>query len=151
MSGIVKTFPGARALDGASLTVGQGEVHAMVGQNGAGKSTLMKILNGAYRRDDGTVIFEGRSIDFASPQQAQRNGVGTVYQEINLVPFRSVAENIFMGREPRRFGFLNWSAMNRGAQRDSRTAQCAYRCPQTLNDVQRRSPADGRDCPSRFV
>jgi monosaccharide-transporting ATPase len=116
MNGIIKTFPGARALDGASLTVGQSEVHAVVGQNGAGKSTLMKILNGAYRRDEGSITFEGRSIDFASPQQAQRSGVGTVYQEINLVPFRSVAENIFMGREPRRFGFINWSAMNGGAR-----------------------------------
>jgi len=115
-SGIVKTFPGARALDGANLTVGQSEVHAVVGQNGAGKSTLMKILNGAYRYDEGTITFAGRPVDFTSPQQAQRNGVGTVYQEINLVPFRSVAENIYMGREPRRFGFINCSAMNRGAR-----------------------------------
>jgi len=115
MDGIVKTFPGARALDSASLRVGRAEVHAVVGQNGAGKSTLMKILNGAYRRDSGTIAFDGRPIDFTSPQQAQRSGVGTVYQEINLVPFRSVAENIFMGREPRRFGLIDWSAMNRGA------------------------------------
>jgi monosaccharide-transporting ATPase len=115
MSGIVKTFPGARALDGANLTVGPSEVHAVVGQNGAGKSTMMKILNGAYRRDAGTITFGGYSVDFTSPQQAQHDGVGTVYQEINLVPYRSVAENIFMGREPRRFGFINWSAMNRGA------------------------------------
>ena len=117
MTDIVKTFPGVRALGGANLTVGRAEVHAIVGQNGAGKSTLMKILNGAHRRDGGTVVFDGRSVDFATPHQAQHNGVGTVYQEINLVPFRSVAENIFMGREPRRFGLINWPAMNREARR----------------------------------
>jgi monosaccharide-transporting ATPase len=113
MEGILKTFPGARALDGANLRVGQAEVHAVVGQNGAGKSTMMKILNGAYRRDSGSIIFDGHAVDFASPQQAQRGGVGTVFQEINLVPFRSVAENVFMGREPRKFGFINWAEMNR--------------------------------------
>ena len=116
MTDIAKRFPGVVALDGASLRVASGEVHAVVGQNGAGKSTLMKILNGAYRRDGGEVVFDGRPVDFVSPKQAQVNGVSTIYQEINLVPFRSVAENIYMGREPRRFGFLDWRAMNRGAR-----------------------------------
>ena len=115
MEGIVKTFPGARALDGANLRVGHAEVHALVGQNGAGKSTMMKILNGADRRDEGSIVFDGRAVDFSSPQQAQRNGVGTVFQEINLVPFRTVAENIFMGREPRRFGLIDWPELNRRA------------------------------------
>jgi ribose transport system ATP-binding protein len=115
MDGIVKTFPGAVALDGAQLHVGRNEVHAIVGQNGAGKSTLMKVLNGAYRRDAGDVVLDGRPVDFVSPLQAQRNGVSTIYQEINLVPYRSVAENIFMGREPRRLGMINWPAMNRQA------------------------------------
>ena len=72
---------------------------ALVGQNGAGKSTLIKVLTGAYRRDGGEIVFDGRPIDFASPQEAQRGGISTIYQEINLVPFRSVAENIFLGRE----------------------------------------------------
>src|SRR3954453_11505017 len=112
MEGITKTFPGVLALQGASLRVGRGEVHALVGQNGAGKSTLIKILTGAYRRDSGTVLFDGRPVDFHSPYQAQSNGVSTIYQEVNLVPYRSVSENIFMGREPRRFGFLNWRKMH---------------------------------------
>ncbi len=113
MRDIVKVFPGVVALDHARLTVAKGEVHVIVGQNGAGKSTLMKILNGAYRKDGGTIVFDGREVDFATPHQAQVGGISTIYQEINLVPFRSVAENIFMGREPRRFGFIDWPRMNR--------------------------------------
>src|SRR6266508_149094 len=115
MEEITKGFPGVAALAGAHLHVARGEVHAIVGQNGAGKSTLIKILNGAYRRDGGRVVFDGRAVDFHSPQQAQAAGVSTIYQEVNLVPFRSVAENIFMGREPRRFGFVDWRRMNREA------------------------------------
>jgi len=106
MEGISKAFPGVRALEEASLRVGQGEVHAVMGQNGAGKSTLIKILTGAYRRDAGTVTLDGQPVDFHSPQQAQAGGVSTIYQEVNLVGFRSVAENIFLGREPRRFGII---------------------------------------------
>lgn len=112
MEEITKTFPGVLALQGASLRVGQGEVHALVGQNGAGKSTLIKILTGAYQRDQGSVLFDGQPVDFHSPQQAQASGVSTIYQEVNLVPFRSVSENIFMGREPRRWGLINWRLMN---------------------------------------
>ncbi len=115
MEGIEKAFPGVVALDGASLRVAAGEVHAIIGQNGAGKSTLIKILNGAYRRDAGTIVFEGRPVDFHNPQEAQLAGVSTIYQEINLVPYRSVAENIFMGREPQRWGLLDRERMNRDA------------------------------------
>ena len=115
MEGIAKSFPGVVALDGASLAVLPGEVHAVVGQNGAGKSTLMKIVNGTYRRDGGSVRFDGQPVDFASPHAAQAAGVSTISQEINLVPFRSVAENVFMGREPRRFGLVDWGRMNREA------------------------------------
>ncbi len=116
MEHVTKAFPGVVALADAKLQVGRGEVHALVGQNGAGKSTLMKILNGAYRRDGGTVVFDGQVVDFRSPQQAQANGVSTIFQEINLVPYRSVAENIFMGREPRRLGLIDWRRMNRAAR-----------------------------------
>src|SRR5688500_18765502 len=100
MDGITKAFPGVVALSDASLRVGRGEVHALVGQNGAGKSTLVRILTGAHRRDSGEVVFDGQPVDFRTPHAAQRAGVSTIYQEINLVPYRSVAENIFLGREP---------------------------------------------------
>jgi galactofuranose transport system ATP-binding protein len=85
MDGITKRFPGVLALDGASLHVGRGEVHALIGENGAGKSTMIKILTGVYRRDDGTIMFDGRATDFRSPQGAQANGISTIYQEVNLV------------------------------------------------------------------
>ena len=111
MEHISKAFPGVVALVDAHLNVNRGEVHALVGQNGAGKSTLIKIFTGAYRRDSGSIIFDGHAIDFQSPQQAQNNGISTIYQEINLIPFRSVAENVFMTREPRRWGFIDWRKM----------------------------------------
>jgi galactofuranose transport system ATP-binding protein len=116
MEGISKAFPGVRALEGASLTVARGEVHAVMGQNGAGKSTPIKILTGAYRRDSGTVDLDGRPVDFHSPQQAQAGGVSTIYQEVSLVPFRSVAENIFLGREPRRLGLIDRRRMHAQAR-----------------------------------
>jgi ribose transport system ATP-binding protein len=112
MRDIHKRFQGVQALSSASLEVEAGEVMALVGENGAGKSTMIKVLTGAYRRDSGSIVFGGEAVDFASPQHAQRRGVSTIYQEINLVPFRSVAENIFLGREYRRFGLLDWGRMN---------------------------------------
>lgn len=116
MDGITKQFPGVLALRDAWLHVHRGEVHALIGENGAGKSTMIKILTGAYRRDHGTILFDGQPVDFHSPQQAQANGVSTIYQEINLVPFRSVSENIWMGREPRRWGLIDWRRMNAEAR-----------------------------------
>ncbi|HEY1013471.1 MAG TPA: sugar ABC transporter ATP-binding protein [Herpetosiphonaceae bacterium] len=115
MERITKTFPGVAALQNAALAVGRGEIHALIGQNGAGKSTLLKILGGAYRRSGGQIVFDGAPVDFASPHQAQRGGISTIYQEINLIPFRSVSENIFLGREPRRWGLVHWARMNREA------------------------------------
>ena len=115
MRGIDKSFSGVQALRDASLDVAPGEVHGLVGQNGAGKSTMIKILTGAQLRDAGEIVFAGRPIAFTSPHDAQRGGISTIYQEINLVPYRSVAENIFLAREPRRFGFIDWPCMNRDA------------------------------------
>ena len=115
MRGIDKSFSGVQALRDASLDVAPGEVHGLVGQNGAGKSTMIKILTGAQLRDAGEIVFAGRPIAFTSPHDAQRGGISTIYQEINLVPYRSVAENIFLAREPRRFGFIDWPRMNRDA------------------------------------
>jgi monosaccharide-transporting ATPase len=112
MHDVSKRFQGVQALSAASLDVEPSEIMALIGQNGAGKSTLIKVLTGAYRRDSGSISFAGHSVDFASPQAAQQGGVSTIYQEINLVPFRSVAENIFLGREPRRYGLLDWGRMN---------------------------------------
>ncbi|MBI1368473.1 MAG: ATP-binding cassette domain-containing protein [Planctomycetes bacterium] len=113
MRGIVKTFPGVRALDGVDLTLRRGEVHTLMGENGAGKSTLVKVLTGVHRRDGGSIHFKGQPIDPASPLDAQRLGIATVYQEVNLVPDLSVAENISIGREPRRMGLIDWRAVRR--------------------------------------
>ena len=101
MRGIEKAFSGVAALAQATLEVRAGEVMALVGQNGAGKSTTIKILTDAYHKDGGEILFGGAPVAFASPHDAQKGGISTIYQEINLVPYRSVAENIFLGREPR--------------------------------------------------
>ncbi|WP_027483258.1 sugar ABC transporter ATP-binding protein [Deinococcus pimensis] len=117
MSGIDKAFAGVPALRGASLHVGYGEVHALIGQNGAGKSTLLKILTGAYRKDNGTITFHGRSVDFSSPKQSQQGGIATIYQEVNLVRLQTVSENVLLGHEPRRFGVIDWRATHAKARR----------------------------------
>ena len=117
MQSISKTFGGIAALTEASLEVEAGEVHALIGQNGAGKSTLIKVLTGYHRKTSGEVMFEGRPFEATSPRAAQDAGISTIYQEINLVPQRSVAENICLGREMRRFGLLDWAAMRAEARR----------------------------------
>jgi inositol transport system ATP-binding protein len=111
MAGIGKRFPGVQALDDVVFEVAAGEVHALLGENGAGKSTLLKILSGAQRPDSGRIEFEGRTIELATPHAAQRQGIVTIYQEFNLVPHLTIAENVFIGREPRRAGFIQWRAM----------------------------------------
>jgi len=116
MQDIQISFGGVPALRQARLSVAAGEVHALIGQNGAGKSTLIKILTGAYQRAGGMVQFDGREVDFRTPKAAREAGISTIYQEINLVPYRSVAENIFLGREPRRFGMVDWRTVHRRAQ-----------------------------------
>ncbi len=117
MQAISKSFGGVPALIEASLEVTPAEIMGLVGQNGAGKSTMIKILNGAYVRDSGSIEFNGAPWTAGSPQQAQRAGISTIFQEINLIHYRSVAENIYLGREPRRFGpLLDWKKMNDGAR-----------------------------------
>jgi ribose transport system ATP-binding protein len=110
MTGIVKTFPGVRALDGVSFDVHAGEVHALVGENGAGKSTLMKILAGAQPADGGTIEVDGKPVAIDGPRTAERLGIGMIYQEFNLVPDLGVIENIVLGVEPRRGIFLDKAA-----------------------------------------
>ncbi len=117
MQGIVKSFPGVMALRDVDLDVRAGEAHGIVGHNGAGKSTLIKILTGAYSRDSGSIRLNGRPVNFHTPAAAQAGGIATIYQETNLVPYLSAAENIFLGREPRlRWGAVDWKAMRREAE-----------------------------------
>jgi ribose transport system ATP-binding protein len=115
MRGIEKHFAGVAALSGATLEVAPGEAHALIGQNGAGKSTLIKILTGYHRCDAGAMEFDGKPLDPRSPAEAQAWGISTIHQEINLVGYRSVTENICLGRERRRLGLLDWRAMHREA------------------------------------
>ena len=113
MTGIRKIFPGVVALDGVDFRLLPGEIHALMGENGAGKSTLIKVLTGVYGTDGGEIRLNGRSVRFTGPLQAQEAGVSTVYQEVNLCANLSVAENIFIGREPQRFGRINWGEIRR--------------------------------------
>ncbi|MGY0710774.1 galactofuranose ABC transporter, ATP-binding protein YtfR [Azospirillum argentinense] len=114
--GLSKAFLGVQALDGVDFTVRHGEIHALLGENGAGKSTLIKTLTGVYQRDAGTVTLEGRAIAPRGVEEAQRLHIGTVYQEVNLLPNLSVAENLFLGRQPMRFGLVDRGAMRRRAR-----------------------------------
>ena len=116
MKQIDKKFTGVHALDHVDFSVRKGEIHALMGENGAGKSTLIKVLTGLYGKDSGQIIFDGEERSFHTPQDSQRAGISTIYQEINLIPHLSVAENIFIGREPKnRFG-IDWNAVNRQAR-----------------------------------
>src|SRR4051812_29180715 len=116
MTGIRKRFPGVTALDDVDFRLFPGEVHALMGENGAGKSTLIKVLTGVEGVDAGAIELGGSPVSFGGPAQAQRAGVSTVYQEVNLCPNLSVAENIFIGREPRRVGRIQWSRMRKRAE-----------------------------------
>jgi ribose transport system ATP-binding protein len=113
MHGIAKRYPGVVALDRVDFEVRRGEVHILLGENGAGKSTLMKILAGAVPRDEGTITINGETVDLGTPRAAQNAGISIIYQDFNLVPFMTVAENIFLGREPTGSlpGFIDRSAM----------------------------------------
>jgi simple sugar transport system ATP-binding protein len=115
VTGIHMQFPGVKALSDAGLRLYPGEVHTLMGQNGAGKSTLIKVLTGVYQPDSGSIVLNGQAIHPRSTQEAQELGISTVYQEVNLCPNLSVAENIFIGRYPRRFGMVDWRGMRRQA------------------------------------
>jgi inositol transport system ATP-binding protein len=114
--GVSKSFPGVAALNAVDFSLAAGEVHALLGENGAGKSTLLKILSGARHQDSGTIRFAGELLGRESPLERQRLGIVTVYQEFNLLPNLSVAENILIGREPTKFRFVDWKTMYRKAQ-----------------------------------
>jgi ribose transport system ATP-binding protein len=115
MKGIDKSFPGVRALDTCELELRAGEVLALVGENGAGKSTMMKVLSGIYAKDGGTITYKGTEVDIPSPKAAQNLGISMIHQELNLMNHLTIAQNIFIGREPKRFGgvLLDEKALNR--------------------------------------
>lgn len=117
MRGIVKRFPGVLALNHVDLEVREGEIHALLGENGAGKSTLMKILAGAYQKDEGAIMIGGHNVEIRSPSHARERGISIIYQELNLIPQLSVAENIFLGRlKTKSGGRVDWGGMYREAQ-----------------------------------
>jgi simple sugar transport system ATP-binding protein len=116
MRKISKVFPGVKALSGVDFRMFPGEVHAVMGQNGAGKSTLVKVLTGVHEHDAGEILLEGKPIHPDSPYAAQKLGISTVYQEVNLCPNLSVAENMFIGRQPMKLGGIDWKQLNRRAE-----------------------------------
>jgi len=118
MVGVTKTFPGVVAVDDVDFDVRYGEVHALVGENGAGKSTLIKILGGVYDLEKGSIFFDGDEVSFTSTHQSLMSGISVIYQEFNLIPDLSVAENIFIGREPKRIAgrFVHWKKLNADAK-----------------------------------
>ena len=115
LQGISKSFPGVQALDHVSFGVRRGEVLALAGENGAGKSTLMKILSGSYRKDAGTIVFDGKEVEIDSPKTAERLGLSIIHQELNVMQNLTAAENIYLGRQPRRHGVIDWKKMNADA------------------------------------
>lgn len=116
MRGISKSFPGVKALQSVDFEVGEAEIHAFLGENGAGKSTLLKILSGAQPPDEGTIEFDGKPVSFASPQEAQQAGIVTIYQEFTLAPDMTVAENVFIGREPGSRFFISYRQLEQQTQ-----------------------------------
>lgn len=117
LTNINKSFPGVKALSDMNLELRKGEVLALVGENGAGKSTLMKILSGAYKRDSGTIEFNGKEVDITSPKQSEAMGISIIYQELNLIQRITVAENVFLGRYPQKRGAIQWKQMNADAEK----------------------------------
>lgn len=113
---IRKSFSGVQVLNDISFSVERGKVHALLGENGAGKSTLMKILSGAYTKDGGTISFDGKEIAPKNTNDSEKLGISIIYQELNLIPEISIAENIYLHRQPEKYGFVDWKKMNRMAK-----------------------------------
>ena len=153
MRKINKHFPGVKALSDVDFRLFRGEVHAIMGQNGAGKSTLVKVLTGVYEHDSGDMLLEGKPIRPDSPLAAQKLGISTVYQEVNLCPNLSVAENIFVGRQPMRFGRIDWKSSTAGPRRLLAKLNVSIDVTQILCLVLHRHPADGghRPRPGRLL
>jgi ribose transport system ATP-binding protein len=135
MRGIRKSFPGVVALDGVSFDLRAGEVHVLLGENGAGKSTLMKILSGAYRRDSGDIAIDGENVAIESPRDAQALGIATIYQELSLVPQLTAADNILLGHEPARAGWINRARLRDDAVRSLAEAGLAIDPDRRVDDL----------------
>jgi ribose transport system ATP-binding protein len=135
MRGIRKTFPGVVALDDVNFACASGEIHALCGENGAGKSTLMKILGGVFQPDGGEILLDGKPIRFSHPLAARQHGISIIHQELSLLPDRTVAENIYLGREPGRFGALDRAAMHAGAGRWLRRFECRFSARQLAGSL----------------
>lgn len=117
LKNISKSFPGVKALDDVNINLRAGTVHAVVGENGAGKSTLMKIINGLHKRDNGTIFLDGKEVSFSGPMESAGAGIAMIYQELNFFPELTIAENIFMKRQPSKVGCVNWNEMMQQAQK----------------------------------
>lgn len=117
MKGISKSFPGVKALSKVDFELRKGEIHALMGENGAGKSTLIKVLTGVYEIDEGSITLNSKDIKITSTYDAQQQGISTVYQEINLCPNLTVAENIYIGRQPMKVGSIDWKEINKNAEK----------------------------------
>ena len=150
MRHISKSFPGVVALNNVDFTLRSGEIHALMGENGAGKSTLIKVLTGVEELEEGEirVSWLDHPLINHSPQEAQLNGISTVYQEVNLCPNLSVAENIFIGREPKKRGMIDWKAMNDNSRKILRSLNLSQvDVTKSLSIIPRYS-ANGCDCPA---
>lgn len=116
IKGVSKSFVGVKALQNVSFQVRKGDVHALLGENGAGKSTLMKILSGAYNKDCGQIFVNGKEAEIRNTKDSERLGIAIIYQELNLIPDITVAENIFLARQPKKHGLLDWKKMTEDAE-----------------------------------
>lgn len=116
VNNVTKCFPGVKALTDVNFSLNKGEVHALIGENGAGKSTLMKILSGAYKKDCGTIVLDGKQVEISSPKHAELLGISIIYQELNLIQSISVAENVYLGRFPTKGKIISWRKMQKDAK-----------------------------------
>ena len=132
---VSKHFPGVKALDHVSLSIRRGEVHALSGENGAGKSTLIKILTGVYTYDEGSIIFDGSPVAFKSTNESQKAGIGSVYQELNMIPYLSVAENIYIGDYPMGKTGIEWKELYKNAQNQLDSLNIDVDAKKQLNEL----------------
>ena len=115
LKGITKIFPGVKALDGVHFQLKEGEIHALMGENGAGKSTFIKVITGVHKAEEGAMYLNGAKVNFRGPRDAQEAGIAAIYQHVTAYPHLTVAENIFMGHEKVKHGFIQWKTMNEEA------------------------------------